>query len=193
MSNAARQSDDSEVRVLKPKRATREALAPYGQVLGYDESIAPMPIDFYDGAVKVRRMVDFVSDDQTELPLATINRRPFDVRWMERHFKHTQTFIPLAGKPFVVVMAPPTEGDTPNLDEIEAFQFDGSAAFAMHLGTWHEFPFALEDDTNVIVILRREATDGLVRDNVIQDEASSPDLDKKDLQQRFNVTFRVEV
>ncbi len=186
-------SGEVEIRHLVPKEATREALAPYGQVLGYDESIEPMPIDFYDGTVEVRRMVDFVSDDQTELPLVTIDRRPFDVRWMERHFKHTQAFIPLSGKPFVVVMAPPNDEETPDLDKVEAFRFDGSAAFAMKIGTWHEFPFALEDHTNVIVVLRREATDGLVRDNVIQDEAESPDLDKKDLQKRFGVTFRIDV
>ena len=174
-------------------RGTRETLAPYGQILAYDESVGPMPIDFYDGAVKVRRMVDFVSDEQTEMPLVTIDRRPLDVRWMERHFKHTQGFIPLDKKPFVVVMAPPNDAETPDLDKVEPFRFDGTGAFFMKLGTWHEFPFALEDRTNVIVVLRREATDGLVRDNVIQDEASSPDLDKKDLQKRCKVTFRVEL
>ena len=31
----------------------------------------------------------------------------------------------------------------------------------MHIGTWHEFPFALIDDTQLIVVLRREATKGL--------------------------------
>ncbi len=185
-------NDGPEIRHLTVKPATRESLAPYGQVLGYDQAIDPMPIDFYDGTVKVRRMVDFVSDDQTEFPLVSIDRRPLDVRWMERHFKHTQGFIPLNNKPFVVVMAPPNDSETPDLDKVEAFRFDGSAAFFMKLGTWHEFPFALEDQTNVIVVLRQEATDGLVRDNVIQDEASSPDLDKKDLLHRFNVTFRVD-
>jgi ureidoglycolate lyase len=182
-----------EVRNLSLTPATREALEPFGQVLGYDESVAPMPIDFYDGAVKVRRMIDFVSDEQTEFPLVSINRRPMDVRWMERHFKHTQGFIPLNNKPFVVVMAPPNDSETPDLDQVRAFRFDGSSAFFMKLGTWHEFPFALEDETNVIVVLRQEATDGLVRDNVIQDEAKSADLDKKDLVHRFNLTYRVDL
>ncbi len=191
MSNAADPLASLDIRHLTLKPATRETLEPYGQVLAYDESVEPMPIDFYDGAVKVRRMVDFVSDDQTEFPLVSINRRPLDVRWMERHFKHTQGFIPLNNKPFVVVMAPANDDETPDLDKVEAFRFDGSSAFFMKLGTWHEFPFALEDDTNVIVVLRREATDGLVRDNTVQDEAQSPDLDKKDLQQRFNIMFRV--
>ncbi len=181
-----------DIRTLSVKPATPEALAAYGQVLGFNAEVAPMPIDFYDGTVKVRRVVDFVSDEQTELPLATIQKRPFEVRWMERHFKHTQTFIPLGGVPFVAVMAPPNDDDLPDLDKVEAFRFDGSAGFTMKLGTWHEFPFATEDNTNLIVVLRQEATDGLVRDNVIQNEAQSPDLDKKDLLARSNVLFRFD-
>jgi len=112
---------------------------------------------------------------------------------MERHFKHTQAFISLGSKPFVAVLAPPNSSDTPDLDKVEAFLFDGQAGFVMHVGTWHEFPFAMLDDTNLVVILRKEATEGLIRDNVIQDEALGPDLDKKDLQARFGITFRIEV
>ena len=182
-----------EIRSLKVKKATPESLTEYGQILGHDPSIAPMPIDFYGGAVKVHRVVDFVSDEQTEMPLVTVQRRPNEVRWMERHFKHTQTFIPLGGAPFVVVMAPPNGNEIADLDKVEAFLFDGSAGFTMKLGTWHEFPFAVEDDTNLIVVLRQEATDGLIRDNVIQDEAQSPDLDKKDLLRRANVLFQFEL
>ena len=111
---------------------------------------------------------------------------------MERHFKHTQTFIPLGGKPFYVVVAPPNDSELPDLDKVEVLHFDGSAGFTMKLGTWHEFPFAIEDETHLIVVLRKEATDGLVRDMVVQNEAQSPDLDKKDLLQRCNVTFRFE-
>ena len=182
-----------DVRILKAKPATPEALAPYGQVLGYNPDVPPMPIDFYDGAAKVRRVVDFVSDDQTEMPVVTLDRRPLEVRWMERHFKHTQAFVPLGGKPFVAVFAPPNDEDLPDLDKVEAFRFNGQAGFVMKLGTWHEFPFALEDQTHLIVVLRKEATEGLVRDKVIQHEAQGPDLEKKDLLHRCNVTFRVEI
>jgi len=182
-----------EIRVLKARPATPEALAPYGQVLGYNPDIEPMPIDFYDGAAKVRRVVDFVSDEQTELPVVTVNRRPMELRYVERHFKHTQGFIPLGGKPFVAVFAPPNDKDLPDLDKLEAFHFDGQAGFVMKIGTWHDFPYALEDNTHLIVLLRKEATDGLMRDNVIQDEAIGPDLEKKDLVQRKNILFRIEI
>lgn len=189
---ASPQANPNTVRTLKLQPATAAALAPYGRILGYDPTVAPMPIDFYGGTVKVRRVVDFVSDDQTEMPVITMDRRPLDVRWMERHFKHTQAFIPLGGAPFIAAFAPATDGELPDLDQVRAFRFDGSAGFAMHIGTWHEFPFPLRDGTHLIVVLRREATDGLVRDNAVQDEARSGDLDKKDLLARCRTTFRIE-
>ena len=183
----------ADTRVLKARTATPEALAPYGQVLGENPNIDPLPIEFYGGSVKVRRVVDFVSDEQTELTLVTADRRPLEVRWMERHFKHTQTFIPLSGVPFVVVFAPANDRDLPDLDKVEAFRFDGSAGFTMKLGTWHEFPFPIQDHSNLIVAIRKEATEGLIRDNVVQDEAQSPDLDKKDLVKRCNLQFHIEL
>jgi ureidoglycolate lyase len=178
-------------RVLPVVPATKDNVAAFGQILGYDPAVPPMPIDFYGGAVRVRRVVDFVSDEQTELPLVTVNRRPGEVRWMERHFRHTQTFIPLGGRPFVVVMAPPTTGELPDLDAVRAIRFDGQAGFTLKLGTWHEFPFAEQDGTHIIVVLRREASEGLVKENVVQDEARSGDLDKKDLLARCRVRFRL--
>jgi ureidoglycolate lyase len=183
----------ADIRTLKVQPATREALKPFGEVLGYDPAIAPMPIDFYDGKAKVRRVANFVSDGETEMPVVTLQRRPLEVRWMERHFKHTQAFISLGAKPFVAVFAPPNDKDLPDLDKVQAFLFDGSAGFVMHIGTWHEFPFAVLDDTHLLVILRKEATEGLVRDNVVQDEAESGDLQKRDLLARKNVLFRVEI
>lgn len=184
-------AENLQRRVLPIEAATPEALASLGAILGSGEHHPPLPIDFYGGAMQVRRPVKFVSDDTTELTVVTLKRRPFEVRWMERHFKHTQTFIPLAGRPFIAVMAPSTDGDLPNLDEIRAFRFDGSAGFTMHIGTWHEFPFALQDGTDIIVVLRGEATRDLMRDNVVLDEALGPDIDKKDLLARTGVVFEV--
>lgn len=184
---------ESKTHTLVAEKATPAVLEPFGFVLGHNPDVEPMPIDFYDGAVKVRRLGDFVSDDQTEMPVVTIQPRPLELRYIERHFKHTQAFVPLGGKPFLAVMAPPTDGDLPAIDDLRAFVFDGQAGFVMKQGTWHEFPYALEEDTNLIVILRREATDGLVRDNVVQNEAHGPDLDKKDLLERTNTVVRIQV
>lgn len=182
-----------QIRALAVRPATVSGLAPYGELLGYRPDVLPAPIDFYGGTARVRRVANFVSDEDTEMPVVTLQRRPFEVRWVERHFKHTQVFIPLGGKPFVAVFAPPTDSELPDIDAFEAFQFDGQAGFVMKLGCWHDFPFPLEDDSHMIVILRKEATEGLMQHNVMQNEAQSPDLDKKDLLQRKNLVLRLAV
>lgn len=182
-----------ERRILEAKPATPEALAPYGRILGAGTGAAVGVSDFYEGAVAVSKPVDFKSDDDTALSFATLQPRAFEIKYLERHFKHTQTFIPLGGKPFVAVFGAPTDGEMPDIDALEAFRFDGQAGFTMHIGTWHEFPFALEDDTNMVVILRNETTRNLSTENVKDDEAHGPDLDKKNLVQRTGTIFEVTV
>jgi hypothetical protein len=51
----------------------------------------------------------------------------------------------------------------------------------------------LLDDTDVLTILRSEATNGLEIDNVIGNEAVSPDLEKRDMGARFGVNIAIEL
>lgn len=112
---------------------------------------------------------------------------------MERHPKHTQAFISLNSRPFVAVFAPPSETELPDIDKVEAFLFDGQSGFVMKKNTWHEFPFALFDNTHLVVVLRREATNGLTTDNVFKNEAVGPDLVKRDIEARFGLRFHIEI
>ncbi len=182
-----------KVKTIKVETPTAEALAPFGVVLGRDENVEPLPIELYNGTVKVRRLGKFISDDTTELPVCTLQRRPLVAEYMERHVKHTQAFVSLGGKPFIALFAPPSESELPNLDEARAFLFDGSAGFMMHVGTWHEFPFAVLDNTDLLTILRAEATNDLKVDNVIGNEAVGPDLEKRDMAARFGLRIELEM
>ncbi len=182
-------------RTLALKDATPEALAPYGEILGSQVDAPVNTSSFYGDAVAVSKPVEFVSDETTELTLCKLKPRPLEVKFMERHFLHTQTFVPLGGKPFVAVLSPPNKKELPDLDHVEAFRFDGSAGFTMKIGTWHEFPFALQD-MDLIVILRRDtmrdlSSDRLVNSRLYGDEAVGPDLEKRNLVARANVLFRV--
>ena len=180
-----------ETKTLPMIRATAESVAPYGTLIDVPAETSALPIAFYEGTVRVYKPARFVSDEDTEITLACVDRRDMQVHWLERHFKHTQAFVPLSGRPFVMVMAPPTAGDLPDPAAAQALLFDGTAGFSLHIGTWHEFPFALNDDTRLIVVLRGEATKALMKDQVIDGEAHSADLDKKNIQVRLGVTLRV--
>ncbi len=181
------------IRELNVQPASPAALAPYGELLGPDRPIAHHIGDFYEGAVSIHEPVSFVSDEDTCLSLATVQPRPLEIDYLERHFKHTQTFLPLGGKPFVAVFGAPNEGDMPELDQLEAFRFDGRSGFCMRVGTWHEFPFALEADTQLVIVLRNETTRDLAGDNIVDNEAQGGDLDKKNLLKRTGVRIRLRV
>ncbi|MFT8244845.1 ureidoglycolate lyase [Roseomonas sp. BN140053] len=180
----------SGTRHLRAERATPENTAALGTWLG---SAAPVPASgsgFYGEAVALRKPGGFVTDDTLDVSVATVHRRPLRVSWLERHFLHTQTFIPLGGRPMLLVLAPPTpEAELPELDALRALVFDGSAGFALHLGTWHEFPMALVDSTDVLVLLRRDTVRDLRHKQ--GNEAHGPDLDKKDVVARCGVTLEV--
>ncbi len=178
------------VRTLRVEPATAEALAAFGAVLGSAAGAPAVPIDFYRGHVRMSYPVAFTCDHPVELTLATLTRRDPEVRYMERHFQHTQSFIPLGGKPFIAVMAPPGDGDLPDIDTVRAFRFDGSAGFTLRLGTWHEFPFAVVDDTDMVVILSTQTGYDLHARDATTQEASGPDLDKKDIVARTGTVFR---
>lgn len=183
----------SEVIRLIPEPASAEALAPFGAIIGTASGARPVAVDFYKGAVKMSYPARFECDHPVEITLANLDPRPAEVRYMERHAQHTQTFIPLGGKPFVAVMAPPSAGELPDLDQVRAFYFDGSAGFAMHRGTWHEFPFAIEEDTQIVVLLSSQTGYDLKAKDEVTEEAHGPDLDKKDIRARSGRVFQFTV
>jgi ureidoglycolate lyase len=178
-------------RLIPVKPATPEALAPYGRILGRGAGVKPGDSGYYQGKVAIAKPAPFQSDGDTCLSLATIQPRPFELEHIERHYKHTQAFIPLGGKPFIAVFGAPTAGPEPDFDKLEAFRFDGTDGFVMHVGTWHEFPFALEPDTDVIVILRNETNRNLAaKDN---GEAHGADLSKLNVLKRTGLVFALQL
>lgn len=174
-------------RAIPLQPATAQALAPYGVLIASDTLNAPRTSSFYGDAVELWTPGEFISDADTTLSVARVHPRPCEVVWMERHFLHTQCFVPLGGRPFAVVLGAPTTGGAPDPGTVKAFRFDGSAGFMMHIGTWHEFPFALAGATEMLVILRRETNRNLqMRED---DEAVGGDLEKRNLRLRLGYTF----
>lgn len=179
-----------ELRTLKVEAATRENFAPYGVLIAPDDNVTPRTSDFYGDKVQLWAPGGFVSDDQTRISVARIHARAPEVIWMERHFKHTQSFLPLGGRPFIAVLGAPTDTHCPDPETVRAFYFDGSAGAQLHLGTWHEFPFPAEDLVEVAIIIRKETQDNLEEKE--DNEALGADLEKRNLQKRLGFGFTFE-
>ena len=177
-----------DFRDLVLEEADAASIAPFGELLGVDRGRPTSRTRFYDDAVELVEKAPFRSDADTCLSIARVRPRPFEVIWMERHFKHTQVFLPLNREPYAVVLAPPNQAALPDLDAVRAFRFPGDCGFMMHIGTWHEFPFALHAAADMVVVLRRETNRNL--DAVADGEAVGEDLEKRNVRRRFGLTLR---
>lgn len=186
------------------ERATPAALEGYGYVIGKPEAEVWGRIDYYGDSVQVRTPVKFISNDDLTLNLVTFNRREPIIHWMEYHAKHTQTFIPLSGKPFIMVLGKPTrmrpdqtidesQPELPDLANVRAFYFDGSCGLCMHVGTWHEVPFPIEDATHFVAIVTNETNRNLEEYDKSTYEANGGDLLKRNLLHRFGKQLRIDL
>lgn len=101
---------------------------------------------------------------------------PLTLTVLERHALGSQTFIPLAGVPFVVVAAlSDTTGLAPDLSSLRAFWADGSQAVSLNAGTWHHSLISMTDGEFV----------------VIERAATAPDCDTYTLPVPYQLTTRV--
>jgi ureidoglycolate lyase len=191
-----------KLRGLKPVPATAETLKGYGYLIGEPAGLKRDKIDFYGKVVRVSQPAKFHGNDDLCLNLVSFQPRDLTVKWMEFHTKHTQTFIPLSGKPFYMVLGKPTcrrpdgswdesQGTLPNPDDVTAFYFDGSGGIVMEVGVWHEVPFPLDGETHFVCICTNETNDNLEAQGADGD-CEGGDLSKRNLVKHLGYTFAVE-
>lgn len=169
--------------------ATPESVAAFGELVAFGRGRPVSRTRFYDDAVELAAAPAFSSDADTCLTVARIHPRPLEIIWMERHFKHTQAFLPLNNQQYCVVLAPPGQGDLPDLTKLRALRFPGDCGLLMHVGTWHEFPFALDATVDMVVVLRNETNRNL--EAIADGEAVGEDLEKRNVGKRLGVRLRV--
>jgi ureidoglycolate lyase len=174
--------------LLHPEVATPERFAPFGALIGAAPGAA-RATTFYNDSVQLWDIPGLVTDSDACISVARIHPRTPAVRWMERHFRHTQAFLPLNDEPFAMVLAPPNAANVPDPDSVRAFWFPRGQGVLLGIGTWHEFPFALAGSVDIAVFLRNETNQNL--DVVENGEAVGGDLEKRDIQARLGLTFTI--
>lgn len=143
-------------RRLTAEPLTKAAFAPYG--------------DIVSSAGQAGRAINAGTSMRVEMPepdvlghdgrpslsvfRASAVRLPFTIRELERHRLGSQTFLPLGGTPFVVVVA--LGAAAPDLATLAAFRIDGSAGITFRRDVWHHPLLALADG-DFAVIERRGA------------------------------------
>jgi len=142
-------------RTLTIEPLTREAFRPFGDVIE-TAGAEHYPINggtttrFHDLA-----KVQLLGDDARAL----INvfrgqpmKPPLTLTTLERHPLGSQAFIPLQGRPYLVVVAEP--GDALDPATLKAFLAQGNQGVNYHAGTWHHYLLSLEAESDFLVVDR---------------------------------------
>lgn len=147
---------------LKAYPLTAEAFAPYGDVIEAGEGVRQLTINRghtirYDDLTRPD-----VSDKGGEAGISIFRSTPLEkpvpIRVMERHPLGSQAFMPLSGRPYLVVVAATGPFDPANL---RAFLAAGRQGVNYRKGVWHHFCLALDAVSDFLVIDRYGAGDNL--------------------------------
>jgi ureidoglycolate lyase len=151
-------------RELELVDATPDNIRAVAELIGPDDFQPGLGIPFYTGAVIEGQPIDFHHTGRAVIRCAKVFRRAPNVTWLERHMHLSQLFIGLGNKPYLMVLAPPNHEqgkDTPDVDQAKTYRIPPGTALLLHLGTWHDFPIAAEDEATVITMNSEEVVQAL--------------------------------
>lgn len=134
---------------------TREAFAPFGDVIEADDALRHFTINegnterYHDLA-----QIDPGADGRAIVSIFRGKARtlPFTVTMMERHPKASQAFMPLSARPYLVVVAP--HESSPTLADLRVFLCRGTQGVNYAPGVWHHPLLALEGTSDFLIIDR---------------------------------------
>jgi len=171
--------------------ATPQTVAPFG-VLITDDVNPDLDIPYYPGRVIEGGDIGFRYRGRASLRTAKVLlSEDVGVTWLERHLALTQLFIGLSRGPFVMVLAPPnhaTGSVLPDLAAASALMFPGGSALMLHLGTWHDFPIAVNAPVALLIANSQEVVDALQSAGRPR-ELDEGDVFKVSLPDRFGITL----
>lgn len=146
------------MRTLNIEPLTREAFAPFGDVIETDGREHFM---INNGSTqRFHRLADVQTASADDTAIISIFRAdaldmPLTVGMLERHPLGSQAFVPLLGNPFLVVVAPPGDAPVPGL--VRAFLSNGRQGVNYHRGVWHHPVLTIEKRDDFLVVDRSGA------------------------------------
>lgn len=136
---------------------SRDSFAPFGDVIELG-SATPLLInerttERFDDLARVE-----VGEGQAKISLFRGQPRPAPIRiaMLERHPLGSQAFVPLDGRPYLVVVAA-----EPTPDALRAFRAKGHQGVNYHRNVWHHPLLVLQPDSLFLVVDRAGDGDNL--------------------------------
>lgn len=142
-------------RTLHPEPLTPDAFAPFGDVIAADEAAHHFTINA-GNTVRYHDLARIEPGEHGRVIVSIFRGAPrtlpFTVAMMERHPLASQAFVPLSGRPYLVVVAPP--GMPPTAEELRLFVARADQGVNYAPGVWHHPLLALEATSDFLVIDR---------------------------------------
>ena len=144
----------SRYRSLVAEPLTREAFAPFGDVIDTDGAES-FPIN-QGRTERFHALSRGELSGATDRGILSIFRgqpmTPLEITLMERHPLGSQSFIPMNNVDFLAVVAPPGDFDEA---AVRVFLVKGHQGVTYHAGTWHAPLLPLTADADYLVVDRQ--------------------------------------
>ena len=137
--------------ILHPQPLTAEVFKPFGDVIeirGNAESINYGNTQKFANLAIIKAAGGIAT---THLYRSTPPVYPFALRVMENHPLGSQMFVPLSGRPYLVIVAPKGAFDA---NAVRAFVAGPRQGVNLAPGTWHHFNLALGGISEFLVVDR---------------------------------------
>lgn len=124
------------VKQLPAQWVTPENFRPYGQVIfpSQDGKL----YDAEDAQLDLKKGIP-------RLYIMRLQHKGSQFHQITRHIQCTQCLGSLAGKEWLIAVAPPSLNHEPSLEDLAAFRIPGNCFIKLEVGTWHAGPYFTEE------------------------------------------------
>lgn len=147
------------MRAVRAEKLTSDAFARFGKVIEAADDVQSVEINSGTCLKYPKLAIPDCTMAGGQVSIHIYRAKPLDlpivVKGLERHVCGSQAFMPLSGRPYLVVVAP--VGDF-ELERVRVFRAEGSQGVQYSRGTWHHFCLALEAESEFLVIDRLSST-----------------------------------
>ncbi len=141
--------------IAKIEPLTREAFAPFGDVIEASDAVRHFPIN--EGTTERYHDLAKIDLDARGRAIVSIFRAqprslPLTLTLLERHPLGSQAFMPLNGRPYLVAVAP--RGEAFDSGDVHVFLARGDQGVNYAAGVWHHPLLALGAISDFLVVDR---------------------------------------
>lgn len=145
------------MRTISPEPLTRDAYAPFGDLVAANDTWRPAN----EGTAKKSEHLAELKDLRGCNPNVSVFRcqpraLPHRITLLEKHAASTQLFVPMSASRYLVIVA--LGGERPDLSTLRVFSASGTQAITYRPGVWHHTLVALDRESDFFCLVYEDGT-----------------------------------